>query len=283
MQIEVSPSALQKQTTVWHRQNLTIGFVPTMGYLHQGHRSLIEAARKKADKVVVSVFVNPTQFGPNEDLDSYPRNQALDESLTREAGVDLLFRPDPAAMYTPDAATWVEVPSLAQQLCALSRPIHFRGVCTIVAKLFHLVQPTFAFFGEKDWQQLAILRRMVADLMFPIELIGCPIVREPDGLALSSRNVNLTPDERAQAIHINKGLSLAAPMIEQGVRDVSVLLAAVQTYLEQHISLGQIDYLEAVDPDKITPVTLMQERALLAIAIKFSKVRLIDNRLVEIR
>jgi len=282
MIITKEPAAMQAQTLGWRQQGLAIGFVPTMGFLHEGHLSLIEAARKKTDKVVVSIFVNPTQFGPNEDLATYPRDEARDTHLVEKAGVDLLFRPEPLDMYQPDAATWVEVPALAQHLCAMSRSTHFRGVCTVVAKLFHLANPHFAFFGEKDWQQLAIIRQMTNDLMFPIKIIGCPIVREDDGLAKSSRNVKLSPKEREQAVNIHKALLLAEKKVLQGCRDVAEILNAVRRSIEEDIPLGMIDYIEAVDPVRIVPLEKIEKDVLFATAVKFSNARLIDNRHVEI-
>ena len=210
MQIIHSPEALHSVCAEWRRQGLKTALVPTMGYYHAGHASLISYARSVADKVIVSLFVNPTQFGPNEDLEAYPRDFEKDSALVRELGGDVLYAPEPENMYAPDHATWVEVPALANTLCGLSRPIHFRGVCTVVLKLFMLAQPSLAVFGEKDWQQLAIIKKMVSDLNVPVEVVGRPIVREADGLALSSRNVYLTPEERAQAPQIRKSLEMAA-------------------------------------------------------------------------
>lgn len=275
------PALLRKRCQDAAKQGLTIGFVPTMGYLHAGHESLLRLARQRADMVVASVFVNPTQFGPGEDLDAYPRDLEHDKALAAAAGVDVLFAPSPEAMYDPDAATWVEVPDLARHLCGASRPVHFRGVCTVVAKLLLLVRPTVAVFGEKDWQQLAILRRMVADLGFDVEIVGVPIVREADGLALSSRNVYLTPEERAQAVHINQGLALAKRLAAGGETDVARLVAAVRSYFEANIPLGTVDYLECVHPARIKPLARLDGQGLMATAVRFSKARLIDNRLLE--
>lgn len=216
MQIIHSPEALHSVCTEWRRQGLKTALVPTMGYYHAGHASLISYARSVADKVIVSLFVNPTQFGPNEDLEAYPRDFEKDSALVRELGGDVLYAPEPENMYAPDHATWVEVPALANTLCGLSRPIHFRGVCTVVLKLFMLAQPSLAVFGEKDWQQLAIIKKMVSDLNVPVEVVGRPIVREADGLALSSRNVYLTPEERAQAPQIRKSLEMAAGLAAGG-------------------------------------------------------------------
>jgi pantoate--beta-alanine ligase len=230
---------------------------------------------------VASVFVNPTQFGPGEDLDAYPRDLERDAALAATAGVDVLFAPTPQSMYAPEAATWVEVPELARYLCGASRPTHFRGVCTVVAKLFLLVQPAVAVFGEKDWQQLAILRRMTADLGFPVEIVGGPIVREADGLALSSRNVYLSPEERAQAIHINKGLELAAAMVAAGEADPAVVLARVRGYFASYLPDGTVDYLSCVHPARLYSLERIDGPALFAAAVKFSRARLIDNRLVD--
>jgi pantoate--beta-alanine ligase len=252
-----------------------------MGYLHAGHASLMGLARARAEKVVASVFVNPTQFGPGEDLAAYPRDLEHDAAVAEEAGVDVLFAPPAEAMYVPEAATWVEVPELSRHLCGASRPIHFRGVCTIVAKLFLLTTPSLAVFGEKDWQQLAVIRRMTADLGFPVQIIGAPIVREADGLARSSRNVNLTPTERAEAVHLNKGLSLAAARAAAGERDAGRILAEVRAYFGTHIPSGTVDYLECVQPEVISPLTRLDGPALFATAVQFSRARLIDNRYVD--
>ncbi len=282
MEIVSDPDALRKTCRDWLRQGVVTGLVPTMGYLHAGHESLLRLARERAERVVASIFVNPTQFGPGEDLDAYPRDLDRDAALAEKAGVDVLFTPAPEAMYAPGAATWVEVPSLARHLCGASRPTHFRGVCTIVAKLFLLAQPALAVFGEKDWQQLAIIRRMVADLGFPVEIVGAPLVREADGLALSSRNVYLTPAERTEAVHINKGLALAAERIAGGEQDAGRVLAEARVYFEAHLPSGTIDYLECVDPERIEPLSRLAGPALLAAAVKFSRARLIDNRLVDV-
>ncbi|HML53169.1 MAG TPA: pantoate--beta-alanine ligase [Solidesulfovibrio magneticus] len=279
MEIIKEPSALRELARQWTRQGRTVGFVPTMGYLHAGHESLMRLARGRAETVVASVFVNPTQFGPGEDLDAYPRDLDRDAALAEAAGVDVLFAPSPEAMYESAAATWVEVPTLARHLCGASRPTHFRGVCTVVAKLFLLVRPTLAVFGQKDWQQLAILRRMNADLGFGVEIVGGPIVREADGLALSSRNVRLTPQEREQAPGINAGLALAEAMVRDGEADAGRILDAVRAHYAAHVALGEIDYLSCVDPDSLEALETIDRPALFATAVRFSAVRLIDNRL----
>ena len=280
MDILANPAQVRERCYDAFRRRVTVALVPTMGYLHAGHESLLRYAREHADLVVTSVFVNPTQFGPGEDLDAYPRDLEHDAAVAKAAGVDILFTPSPEAMYRPGAATWVEVPSLANHLCGLTRPIHFRGVCTIVSKLFLLTLPTIAVFGQKDWQQAAILRRMTADLGFPVTVVARPIVREADGLALSSRNVYLSPAERSQAVHINQGLALAERLAGDGERDAGRILAAVREYFAAHMPDGTIDYLECVDPEQLTAKERLDGPVLFAAAIRFPGARLIDNRLV---
>jgi len=250
-----------------------------MGFFHQGHKSLMDHAREHADVVVVSLFVNPTQFGPNEDLDRYPRDLTRDREVAASAGVDILFTPDPAAMYAPDASTFVTVQGVSAGLCGASRPTHFRGVATVVTKLFMLVNPTFAVFGEKDRQQLAVISRLVRDLNIPVAVVGRPIVREPDGLALSSRNVFLSREERDQAPWINKALEAGAALAASGIRDARTILAAARDILAAYAPLGAVDYLEAVDPDSMQPVDTVAGPVVLAAAVQFSRARLIDNRL----
>lgn len=279
MEIIKDPAALRALAGEWARQGRRVGFVPTMGYLHAGHESLMRLARERAQTVVASVFVNPTQFGPGEDLDAYPRDLERDAAIAAAAGVDVLFAPSPQAMYAPGAATWVEVPSLARNLCGASRPTHFRGVCTVVSKLFLLVRPTVAVFGQKDWQQLAIIRRMNADLGFGVEIVGAPIVREADGLALSSRNVRLTPEERRQAPGINDGLALAEAMVGEGETAAARVMKAVLAHWAARLPLGTVDYLSCVDPDTLETVDVIDRPVLFAAAIRFGAVRLIDNRL----
>ncbi|KHK02392.1 pantoate--beta-alanine ligase [Desulfovibrio sp. TomC] len=283
MDIITEPSALGERAREWTRAGRTVGFVPTMGYLHAGHESLMALARKRAEVVVASVFVNPTQFGPGEDLEAYPRDPERDAALAKRVGVDVLFTPQAEAMYAPEAATWVEAPSLARHLCGASRPTHFRGVCTVVAKLFLLVRPTVAVFGQKDWQQLAIIRRMNADLGFGVEIVGAPIVRESDGLALSSRNVRLTPAERAEAVGISRGLALAEAMVQSGERDAGRIVAEVRARYATDMPSGVVDYLECVDPAAIEPVAAIAGPVLFAAAVKFAAVRLIDNRYVDVQ
>jgi pantoate--beta-alanine ligase len=282
MNIITDPTELQRQCLAWRRQGHSIGLVPTMGYLHHGHTSLIDRARPECDRLVISVFVNPTQFGENEDLDSYPRDFESDRAKAEAHGVDLIFAPEPGAMYADNHATWVEAPRLGQNLCGATRPIHFRGVCTVVTKLFMLTQAEVAVFGEKDWQQFAILRRMVRDLNMPVKLIGHPIVREEDGLALSSRNAYLTEEERAAAPNIRKGLLKLADKAKGGERDCSALKRFLADEYAAALPMGQVDYIEIVDPDEISPLGTIARSALAAVAVRMGKARLIDNILIEV-
>jgi pantoate--beta-alanine ligase len=277
-----SPDLLRQQCRAWRKQGLTIALVPTMGFLHAGHMSLLDHARLRADKLVVSVFVNPTQFGPAEDLDRYPRDLEHDLALAEAHGAALVFAPDPAAMYHPDHGTWIEVPELGQRLCGASRPIHFRGVCTVVAKLLNLVRPDVAVFGEKDWQQLAILRRMVRDLNMDVELVGRPIFREADGLAMSSRNVYLTPEERAKAPAIHEGLELVRREVRGGVIDAEALTLIFREHLADKLPGARIDYASFVHPESLAPVARVAAPTLMAVAVFVGNVRLIDNMLLEV-
>ena len=251
-----SPQAMQELGLEWRGQGLRVGLVPTMGYWHEGHLSLMRWARERCDMLVASIFVNPTQFGPGEDLENYPSDIERDSLLAEKCGVNALFTPHRDSMYLPAHGTWVTVPELTKNLCGRSRPGHFQGVATVVCKLFNLVQPTFAAFGEKDWQQLAVIRKMTRELDLPVGVEGRPIVREADGLAMSSRNVYLTPEERLVAPHIQKGLCLLEDMVRAGERDCALLRRTVQEYYTAHIPSGILDYLELVDPDTIETVEL---------------------------
>lgn len=277
MQILDTLPALAEQAGRWRAEGLRIALVPTMGYFHEGHLSLMRRARLLAHRVVLSRFVNPTQFGPAEDLDAYPRDAERDLALARAEGVDALFQPAPEVMYAPDHATWVDVPALSSVLCGASRPLHFRGVCTVVLKLFHLARPHVAVFGEKDWQQLTVIRRMARDLNVDVEIVGHPIVREADGLALSSRNAYLTPDERAQAPGIRRGLLATAEQVRRGERDAAVLLDTLRKHLKRDVPLGEADYLAIVHPDSLQSLTSLDDAALIAVAVRLGKARLIDN------
>lgn len=265
----------------WRRQGYTIGLVPTMGYLHDGHASLMKKAKESCQKVVVSIFVNPMQFGANEDLSTYPRDLEADSRLCESLGVDLIFHPSVEEMYNPGFCSFVDMTGLTKELCGKSRPIHFRGVCTVVTKLFNIVTPDKAFFGQKDAQQLAVIKRMTADLNMDIEIVGCPIIREEDGLARSSRNVYLNTEERQAALILSKTIQLGQQMVQQGTRSASQLLAAMKASLESE-PLAHIDYVEAVSMDTIQPIDTLQGQVLVAMAVFIGKTRLIDNFIVEV-
>jgi pantoate--beta-alanine ligase len=276
------PRSMQELGLEWRRQGLRVGLVPTMGYWHEGHLSLMCWARAHCDRLVASIFVNPTQFGPGEDLENYPSDIERDSALAAECGVDVLFTPRKDQMYLPDHGTWVTVPELTKNLCGRSRPVHFQGVATVVCKLFNLVQPTFAAFGEKDWQQLAMIRKMTRELDIPVRIEGRPIVREADGLAMSSRNVYLTPEERAVAPHIQKGLCLLERMIRAGEDDCAVLRQGIMEYYAAQIPTGVLDYLELVDPERIETVDHVRTDVLAAVALRIGKARLIDNKRINL-
>lgn len=263
------------------RQGRSVGLVPTMGYLHEGHASLVTRARSECDCVVVSVFVNPTQFGPTEDLEAYPRDLKRDAALLESLGVDVLFHPEPSEMYLPGAATWVSVEGLTEGLCGRTRPTHFRGVCTVVSKLMNIVTPDRAYFGQKDAQQLAVIRRMVRDLNMDVEVIGCPIVRETDGLAKSSRNTYLSADERRSALVLSRAVFAGEKLVREGERDADAVVRAMRGVIEAEPA-ARIDYVEAVDADTVTPVTRIEGRVLFAMAVYIGKTRLIDNFIAQI-
>lgn len=256
---------------------MTSALVPTMGYLHEGHRSLLRIAKKKADKVVLTIFVNPTQFGPNEDFKKYPRNTAKDLALAKEAGVDLVFLPTSHTMYPEGYETFVEVTQAIQGLCGRSRPSHFRGVATIVLKFFNLVQPDYAIFGKKDYQQFGVIKKMVADLNLPIQIIGAPTVREPSGLAMSSRNVYLDDAERKAALSLSEGLFHVRHEINRGQKNISKLLREFKKGLAKNF-LIRLDYVACVDAESIQPLRdYKRGRTLFAVAAFVGKTRLIDN------
>ncbi len=256
-----------------------VAFVPTMGALHEGHLSLVREGKRVAESVVVSIYVNPTQFGPNEDLARYPRDVEGDLAKLSSAGADAVFMPDDDAMYPAGAQTFVTVEKISKPLCGLSRPGHFRGVATVVAKLFMMVEPDVAIFGEKDFQQLALIRTMVRDLSVPVEIVGCPIVREKDGLAMSSRNAYLSKEERAAALSLSRSLGIARAMANAGERDAAKILAAVRKEIEG-TGLARIDYAEIVDPETLDTLKEILRPSLLALAVFFGKTRLIDNALL---
>jgi len=272
---------LQKFALETKRQGKIIGLVPTMGYLHAGHTSLIDIARKRADVVIVSIFVNPTQFAPTEDLDRYPRDFERDLKLCTEHGADAIFAPEPGEMYDADASTWVQETMLSRPLCGASRPTFFRGVTTVVSKLFLLAQPDLAVFGLKDAQQLFVIRRMVRDLDFPIEIIAAPLVRDADGLALSSRNRYLSDDERKRALSIHRTLlKCKAEILSRGLAAAPAILAEGKAALAE--AGGKVDYLEVLDSNDLEAVDADTKEVLLAAAVFFGTTRLIDNELFEV-
>lgn len=281
MQILKTAKELSEQCRNWHLSGESVALVPTMGFYHSGHEALMSKARSLGQRVVVSLFVNPTQFGPSEDYAAYPRDLKHDATIAADHGVDVLFTPEPTELYASDAATWVTVPEMSAVLCGVSRPIHFRGVCTICTKLFMLSQADYAVFGDKDWQQQSIIRRMVRDLFFPIKIVGVPIVRDKEGLALSSRNVYLSGEERKQAPEIYRGLLYARDMVEHGEKRVSVIREAVLRRWATRLHLGRMDYLYVVDPVSLAALDIVDGPALMACAVKMGKARLIDNILLR--
>ena len=245
MQIVKTIDEVRKTVKAWKKEGLTVGLVPTMGYLHEGHKSLIERAVKENDRVVVSDFVNPTQFGPNEDFESYPRDINADAQLCESTGASIIFNPEADEMYD-NALTFVDMNKITKVLCGKTRPIHFSGVCTVVSKLFNIVQPDRAYFGQKDAQQLCVIKKMVKDLNFDIEIVGCPIIRENDGLAKSSRNTYLSPEERKAALILSKTVKLAKELIDAGEKDADVVVAKMKENIETE-PMAKIDYVKAVN------------------------------------
>ena len=264
----------------WKKNGETVGFVPTMGYLHEGHGSLITKARENNDKVVVSIFVNPMQFGPTEDLDSYPRDLEKDSKFCESLGADLIFHPEPEEMYHDDFSSYVDMSVLTEELCGLSRPVHFRGVCTVVTKLFNIVQPDNAYFGQKDAQQLAIIKHMVQDLNMDINVVGCPIVREEDGLAKSSRNTYLSPEERKAALILSKTVKLAKELIDAGEKDADVVVAKMKENIETE-PMAKIDYVKAVNGLTMQQQKEIKAPMLIAMAVYIGKTILIDNMILD--
>lgn len=279
MKIVGTVKEVREQVKEWKKQGLSVGFVPTMGYLHEGHKSLMDAARKGNDKVVVSIFVNPMQFGPTEDLATYPRDLEHDAALCESAGVDLIFHPEAEEMYEKDFCSFVDMTGLTEGLCGKTRPIHFRGVCTVVNKLFNIVTPDHAYFGQKDGQQLAVIKRMVRDLNMDIEIVGCPIVREEDGLAKSSRNTYLSPEERKAALILSKTVALGKELAKTE-KDANKVVEAMKKNIETE-PLAKIDYVEAVDALSMAPVEKLEGTCMLAMAVYIGKTRLIDNTLIN--
>lgn len=263
------------------KQGLSVALVPTMGYLHRGHLSLVKQAKQEGTFVVMSIFVNPLQFGPNEDFSRYPRDLEHDAKLAREAGVDLIFHPSVEEMYPQQNRTTVQVSELGNALCGLSRPGHFNGVTTVVSKLFHIVQPNRAYFGQKDYQQYLIVRQMVRDLNFPLEVISVPIVREEDGLALSSRNIFLSPEQRQEAVVLSQSLAEAETLIHQGEHRVERIEEIIQRRIAEKSS-GIVDYIEVRSAENLEKPEVINESVVIALAVKFGTTRLIDNRVVEV-
>ena len=272
---------LRDRVKGWKSQGLRVGFVPTMGYLHEGHESLIKRASEENDKVVVSIFVNPIQFGPKEDLSTYPRDLERDSKVCEGAGADIIFHPKSEEMYFEDFSTFVDMNGLTSGLCGKSRPTHFRGVCTVVTKLFNIVTPDRAYFGEKDAQQLAIIKRLVRDLNIDVEVIGCPIVREEDGLAKSSRNTYLSEEERDAATILNKALTLAKSKIQDGERKAENIIKIIENKIDEE-KLAKIDYIEVVDSFSMENVKEISKSVLVAVAVFIGKTRLIDNFTYEL-
>jgi pantoate--beta-alanine ligase len=276
VEIIALPAEMQRWSEAARRRGATIAFVPTMGFLHEGHLSLMREGRKRASLLASSLFVNPTQFGPNEDFSRYPRNFEGDCAMMREVPVDVLFAPEPDVMYPRGSQTWVEVAEMTRGLCGAGRPGHFRGVTTVVAKLFNIVKPHVALFGEKDYQQLRTIKRMVEDLNFDIEIVPVPTVREPDGLAMSSRNAYLSPDQREKALALSGALRAARVVFEAGARDPQELVQAARRLLE-NIPEVQVEYVEAVDARTLERVERIERPVVVAIAARLGPTRLIDN------
>ena len=280
MQIEKRVDDVKAQVKAWRNEGLSVGLVPTMGYLHEGHKSLIDRAVQENDRVVVSIFVNPIQFGPTEDLASFPRDLKADALLCENAGAALVFAPEDGEMYAPDLSTFVDMSGVSDELCGKSRPIHFRGVCTVVNKLFNIVTPDRAYFGEKDAQQLAVIRRMVRDLNMNVTIVGCPIVRESDGLAKSSRNTYLSPEERKAALVLSQAIFAGKALVAAGETDGDRILDSMKAMISAE-PLARIDYVEMVKWDTIEVHHKVDCPVLVAMAVFIGKTRLIDNFIWE--
>ena len=276
-----TPAEVKEVIKDWKKQGYSIGLVPTMGYLHEGHGSLIKKAVEENDKVMVSVFVNPIQFGPNEDLETYPRDFDADLKMIESLGADMVFHPEPSDMYASDFSTTISVAGVSENLCGARRPGHFNGVCTVVTKLFNLSEADRAYFGQKDAQQLAVVRRMVRDLNANIEIIGCPIIREDDGLAKSSRNTYLSSEERQAATVLNKALIAGKQMVEEGEKSALTVKSRIEDIISKE-PLAKIDYVEITDWNSIEPVDIIDGSILCAIAVYIGNTRLIDNFIYEV-
>ncbi len=280
MKIVKTISEVREQVRQWRKEGLTVGLVPTMGYLHEGHASLIDASHRDNDRTVVSDFVNPMQFSPTEDLESYPRDLEHDAVLAEAHGCDMIFNPEPEEMYHKNFSSFVDMTVLTEELCGLSRPIHFRGVCTVVSKLFNIVKPDKAYFGKKDAQQLAVIRHMVDDLNMDIEIIGCPIIREDDGLAKSSRNTYLNEEERKSAVVLSKAVEIGKSAVRNGVRECAEIISEMKAKIESE-PLARIDYIKIVDAETMQQIKKIDRPALCAMAVYIGKTRLIDNFFTE--
>ncbi|NWK11603.1 pantoate--beta-alanine ligase [Clostridium cadaveris] len=274
MKVSKTVDEVRLITKQWRAEGYTVGLVPTMGYLHEGHGSLIERCRKENDKVIVSIFVNPTQFGANEDLGAYPRDFERDKDLCEKLGCDLIFHPEPSEMYV-DPHAYVNINGLSDYLCGKSRPVHFKGVCTVVSKLFNIVHPHNAYFGEKDAQQLAIIKKMVKDLNFDVNVVGCPIVREEDGLAKSSRNAYLSEEERKSALCLSRAIKKGQEIIRNS-KKASEVIDAMKAIVNDEKD-AKIDYIEVVDVVTMQPISEIKGNVLVAMAVYIGKTRLIDN------
>lgn len=281
MNILTTIDEVRTQIKAWRKEGLSIGFVPTMGFLHEGHMSLMQQARMENDKVVASIFVNPMQFGPTEDLEAYPRDLERDAAMCEEVGVDLIFHPEPSEMYKDGFCSFVDMTGVTDALCGKSRPVHFRGVCTVVSKLFHIVTPDRAYFGQKDAQQVAVIQRMVTDLNMDVEIIPCPIVREEDGLAKSSRNTYLSAEERKAALILSQAIFMGQKMVTDGERDGKVLAKAIADKIASE-PMARIDYVEVVDALTMQAVDTLEGTILTAVAVYIGKTRLIDNFMITI-
>lgn len=280
MEIAYTVEDVKSQIRQWKKEGLTVGLVPTMGYLHEGHESLIKRAVAENDRVVVSVFLNPTQFAPNEDLASYPRDFEADTKLCESAGAALVFHPEPSEMYAEDACTFVDMTAVTKELCGKSRPIHFRGVCTVVNKLMNISMADRAYFGQKDAQQLAVIRRMVRDLNMNVEVVGCPIIREADGLAKSSRNTYLSEEERKAGLVLSQAVMLGQKLVAEGEKSAAAVTGAMSELISAE-PLAKIDYVSMVSWDSIEPVETIEGPVLVAMAVYIGKTRLIDNFIYE--
>ncbi|MBQ9520278.1 MAG: pantoate--beta-alanine ligase [Acholeplasmatales bacterium] len=281
MELVRTVNEVRKIVKEWKSKGYKVGYVPTMGYLHEGHKSLILKSVSENDKTIVSIFVNPIQFGPTEDLESYPRDIERDKKLVSDAGADLIFYPEVSEMYPSHFTTLVNTKEVSENLCGAKRPVHFGGVCTVLSKFFNIITPDRAYFGQKDAQQLAVVKRFVRDLNFDIEIIGCPIIREDDGLAKSSRNTYLNPEERKAALILSKSLAKGKDLILAGERDANKVIKCITDSLNTE-KLAKVDYVSVVDNENIQYIDTIKGEVLVAIAVYIGKTRLIDNFIIKV-